>query len=290
MKYILAQDKSKYSLWQLKVAIGSLIDIGIKESDIYILLGTYGYDRQYNALFAKYESVNFYEYRNLSFRSYKPSVKPYLLWKFFEQFPEKSKEQWFLMDNDVILTKPFTEFGKKLVYCSDTYSYTGYDYLKSKGYTGKDFAKILDIDAGLISDDKGAGGAQFVFTNVGAHVWRWAYESCVTLHEALKRDLNRSEDGVRIQYWTAEMWAVLWSFWKHGFSTKIDKRLDFVFSTDSKKNADKVSIIHNAGVTGIEDKLLFHKGLYTTSFPPKDLEVDKDTANYIYYKNVIKHA
>ena len=141
MKYILAQDKSKYSLWQLKVAIGSLIDIGINESDIYILLGTYGYDRQYNALFAKHESVNFYEYRNLSFRGYKPSVKPYLLWKFFEQFPEKSKDQWFLMDNDVILTKPFTEFGKKLVYCSDTYSYTGYDYLKSKGYTGKESLK-----------------------------------------------------------------------------------------------------------------------------------------------------
>ena len=290
MRYILAQDKSKYSLWQLRVAVGSLIDLGVEREDIYIILGTYGYDKEYNKLFRDYRGVNFHEYRNHSFRDYKPSAKPYLLWKFFEQFPYQCKNQWFLLDNDVVLTKKMNNFSKKVIHMSDTISYIGYDYLVKKGYTASDFSDILDIDPSLIEKDEGAGGAQIIFTGVDSEVWKWAYESSVTLFQTLRRHENRSKDGVRIQYWTAEMWAVLWSFWKHGHTTKVDKRLDFVFSTDSKESANKVSIIHNAGVTGIEDKLLFHKGLYTKSYPPKDLEIDKDTANYIYYKNVIKYA
>ena len=66
MKYILAQDKSNYSLWQIETLLKNLLGLGVSITDIYVLLGSYGYNKRYKALYRAFRGVNFVEYRNLT--------------------------------------------------------------------------------------------------------------------------------------------------------------------------------------------------------------------------------
>lgn len=282
MKYILAQDESIYSLWQIETAVSSLLKIGVKDTDIYVLLGTYGYNKPYKALFRRFKSVNFIQYRNLSDLKYKPSVKPYLLWRFFEQYSELVSEQWFLMDCDVVLTKKLAKFKKGTTYVSDCGSYMNIKYIEDCGFSAQDFANYLDIDVEVIEKlDNNIGGAQYVFDNIPAEAWKWAYE----MLPKFKSEVEKNQKDCRIfQIWCREMFTVIYSLAMHS-KVKKDKRLDFSWSTDHIKLGTK-KIIHNAGVTGSEPVTLFNKGHYSKTTPPSDLEIDENYVSSIYYKYV----
>ncbi len=289
MKYILAQDESNYSAWQLTLAVQSILDTGINHEDIYVILGTYGLNKRFKAIERRFKGVNFIRYRNVSPQNYLPAVKPFLLYKFFEQFTYLEKEQWFLMDCDVILKDKIKEQAKGTVYLSDCKSYLGYEYLKTKGTI---YANIMshivgiDVDT-LIKNDEGAGGAQIIFDNVSHVTWKKAYEDSLTIFNKLCQTVQKhilEPNQTHIQFWTAEMWSVLYNFWYSGHETKIIKELDFVFSTDRVDLKNNIKIIHNAGVTA-KDKRLFNKGDFFIKSPKNvDLDIKKGTYNYQYYK------
>lgn len=289
MKYILSQDESKYSAWQLTLAVQSIIDTGVKSEDIYVLLGTYGYNKSFKAIERRFKGVNFIRYRQLSPMNYMPAVKPYLLYKFFEEYSYLVSEQWFLMDCDVILKDKIKEQPKGTIYTSDCKSYIGYEYLSQKGLIYADImARRVGITVEDIKErDSGAGGAQFIFDNVSSDTWKKAWEDSVWIFNKLCQTVNQhvlEDNQTHIQFWTAEMWAVLYNFWYSGHETKIIKELDFVFSTDRVDSSSNVKIIHNAGVTA-KDKRLFNKGDFFNKSPKGvDLDIKKGTYNYQYYK------
>ncbi len=286
MKYILAQDKSRYSSWQIETAVRSLIDLGVQQSDIYVLLGSYGYSKHYKTLFTTYRKVNFIEYRNLSMKNYKPSVKPYLLWKFFEAYPHLVSEQWFLMDCDVVLTKLQKNFNANFVQVSNCSSYMNIEYLNECGYTSKDFAEYLNIGEEVIKGvDKNIGGAQYVFSGVGSDVWKWAYKNIAKFMNAIRSNPKKTNRDSPFQIWCSEMFLVAYSLELHGHKIKHSKKLDFCWSTDLM--SELKPIIHNAGVTGKEVTELFNKGNYSKKLPEEGLEIDSNYVSSVYYNKVI---
>jgi hypothetical protein len=64
-----------------------------------------------------------------------------------------------------------------------------------------------------------------------------------------------------IQSWTADMWAVLWEYWKRGNKTVVHSELDFSWATDSRSEYHKKNIFHLAGITE-SSKNVFFKGQY----------------------------
>jgi hypothetical protein len=66
MKYIIAQEKNNYGAWQCTVAVCSLLDLGVSQQDIFVLLGDYGYNRDWNDFKTRFPRINTFETRNHS--------------------------------------------------------------------------------------------------------------------------------------------------------------------------------------------------------------------------------
>jgi hypothetical protein len=79
-----------------------------------------------------------------------------------------------------------------------------------------------------------------------------------------------------IQFWTAEMWALLWNLWLSNHKTKITKDFDFSWATDSIEIYEKRPILHMAGVTDDMKNRKFFKGEFINVSPIQKL-IDEPT-------------
>jgi hypothetical protein len=291
MKYIAAQPESKYYEWQIDTMIHSYIKQGVNPNDIIILWGNTG---EYNcdSLRKKYPTVNFYRYEWKN-EAYPPAIKPYLMSKYFGSCKCTQGEQYYYADADTILTKPLPKFPHDTVFMSDTRSYIGIKYIRSKGEEILDkMCEAAKIDKKMLEErDLEAGGCQFVFSGTDSKFWKDVYVNSNALYRAM-REYNQEHqekyEGTHpIQAWTAEMWATLWQFWKKGYRTEISKELSFAWSTDPLNMLEDKRILHNAGVTN-KHKDFFVKSHYVTKAPPSDLNITKTHCSYYYYKQVLE--
>jgi hypothetical protein len=84
-----------------------------------------------------------------------------------------------------------------------------------------------------------------------------------------------------IQFWTAEMWSVLWNLWYFKIETKVVDELSFSWATDSIKTYEKHNILHMAGVTDDLKTKKFFKGEFININPINKLKENFDYFNYI---------
>lgn len=284
MKYICAQPEIMYYQWQVDTMINSFLQNGVSQSDIIIL--STDQTNEFYILREKYPDVNFVRYA-APIERYQPAIKPYLMHKYFEEHQEK--EQYFYSDCDIVLTKPLPEFEEG-IFMSNTVSYIGHKYIKSKGQEVVDIVcKTVGIDEHILIDQQeNSGGCQFVFTTLPAIVWKKAYEDSNKLWENINvynaANADKYEGTYPLQVWTAEMWATLYAMWYYGYYGKVDARLDFAWSTDEITRMDNTSILHNAGVSTQKD--LFKKSNYMRQLPPCDLEIDPTKCSSYYYNKV----
>lgn len=225
---------------------------------------------------------------------YIPSIKPYLWWQYLKANPEAEHGEYFYMDADVIFREipdfEKLDHGSDLWLGSDTESYIGPDYIKSKG-TGylSTMAQLIGITDSQVASLKGrSAGAQWILTNPKADYWQKVYTDCNRLYryfEQAERMERAKHDRsyVPLQKWTAEMWAQLWNMPLFGVQPAIDPELDFISATDDIEKWDKFKIYHNNGVTA-DNKDLFFKGQYVNRSPfADDLSfVNKHKCSYRY--------
>jgi hypothetical protein len=84
-----------------------------------------------------------------------------------------------------------------------------------------------------------------------------------------------------IQFWTAEMWSVLWNQWWWNKETRITKELDFCWATDKIETCNTNPILHMAGVTDNLKNTLFFKGDYINNNPIELLKYNVEYFNYV---------
>ena len=284
MKYICAQPETLYYQWQVNTMINSFLQNGVNQSDIIILSSKE--TNEFYVLKEKYPEVNFIRYYTPT-QTYAPAIKPYLMYRYFKQHQEE--EQYFYADCDIILTNPLPKFEDG-IFMSNTISYIGHEYIKSKGQD------VVDIVCGtvgideqtLIDEQPNSGGCQFVFPTLPAKVWKKAYEDSYKLWKNISayNSLNAAqyEGTYPLQVWTSEMWATLYAMWYYGYYGKVDSRLDFAWSTDEIARMQNTSILHNAGVSDQKD--LFKKSKYMRQLPPCDLTIDPTKCSSYYYNKV----
>lgn len=279
MKFLFAQPAKKRFAWELRTAIKSLVDLGVKKKDIVLLFA-----QEDDTVAQEFSDYDVHTYCDERYdKSYIPSIKPYLFWKYLSENEKRENETYAYLDSDTLILDleafkvPVT---KSRWYCSDTTGYIGFDYIESVTHAEETIDTMLNAVKvpleWLKSIQNNSGGAQWVIKNPKAGYWHDVYVNSIVLYKAIE-PLDTS-----LQKWTAEMWAQLWTMYHYGVSPKVHKNLDFAWSTDDELKGKK--IIHNAGVTS--DMALFFKGLYQDKPPLVALNQESGKVSDIYVKYV----
>ena len=277
MKIVLCQPTVLRFKWELKVLLNNLKELHFPLEDVVLLFA--GNNDAYEAYFKRSFGVEAHTYPDKrADKSYIPSIKPYLWWKFLQENASREHEAYFYIDSDVIFRElpDFDSLGvtDKFWQCSDTLGYTNYDYLSSRPY-GKEITQHMAQTAGVSLDsikqaNNGQGGAQWLICNPKADYWHDVYTVSNEFYKYFKSIPDKTNDNPKLdgglQIWCAEMYAQLWMLPKYGITPVVSNELSFSWATDNISNWDKHKIFHNAGVTA-DMKDLFYKGAYIDRDP-----------------------
>lgn len=296
MKFIIPLIDRDYYLWQALCQIMNFRELGYEQDAVYPVIYWGKPSARLQSFLGsqniKAKFVPFDDTRGI--RNYNASIKPWLMFKYFRDYP--SEDVWCYLDSDVIFTKPFDfapfEGIKHRFYGSDTKSYTGVEYIKSKGE--QLFYELCNIG---IADPKQLEsctgweiGAQYIFQGANAAFWHDVYEksSLVYKHSEDTKDKYKPEGQYSIQSWCSEMYYTQWAAMKFGYNPEITKLLDFAWSNWRESDWDKFPIWHNAGQTK-EDGIHFCKITYQSSPFRKEIKVSNESSS-IHFVELIRRT
>jgi hypothetical protein len=299
--FVCAHPDVPYFHWQTKLYTHNFIEKGIKPENIHVLFAMVNGSTEptEDGLKLKDLGINIHFYEDdREKKSYIPSIKPFLISKWLKEYPEFG-QAFFLHDADIIFRElPDFEnlMNDDITYLSDTIGYIGYDYIidccsryerqhpnSEKGQLINEMANVVGIKVELIKENQNnSGGGQYLIKNTDHKLWEKIYEDCTPLYNQMLNYQRRFPiNPGQIQFWTAEMWSLLWNLWNSGFKTKVTKELDFSWATDNIEIYNKKPILHMAGVTDDIKSTKFYKGEYINVDPIKKLKENENHFNYI---------
>jgi hypothetical protein len=300
MKFLCVQPAIDYYTWQVEVMINNFIKNGVDPKDIQIVCGHHGHiPENWQRLVKHYTDVRFYFYEDTRQKpSYISSVRPHVLYKHWLQHPELENETIFYHDCDIIFAKPL-DFNGLLedsnCYVSDTVSYIGANYVRSKGEKYLDFmADIVNVNKQyLIEQEQNSGGAQYILKNIPTEFWKKVYYDAENLFRLINHEIEKDKaldpSYHELQIWCADMWAVLWNLWFWDKQVLVTDKLSFSWATSHISDWDRHPIFHNAGVTSDRTDLFF-KGQHQLSLPYsiKQEQFNPDFCSYKYAEAIIE--
>jgi hypothetical protein len=292
MKILVVLPDNSYFLWQMLVQINNLKKLGLEEDAIF-LIGKRGCEMSptlarilNSGMKSRFHVLN----DTRVSPQYSSSMRPHILSKFFERYPEMKKEVFFYIDPDVIFTKKLkiSDLEKDGIwYLSDTRSYIDSKYIKSKGgelFT--EMCEIVGIDPKVVeSRDDDAGGAQYVIKGVDADFWKKVEMDSENLFSHMISTSYKYNPEHPIQAWTADMWALLWNAWLAGHETRITRRLNFSWATDPIKRWGETAIFHDAGAV-VNNGVYFLKTNYQRSPFNKEIVCSDKYCGFNYVKEI----
>lgn len=295
MKFIAPIPDRKYYLWQSLVQIANFREMGY-EQDLHIPIINRG---KLNDLFLavinnKDLKCHFHVYPDTrTAKNYSASMKPFLMGKYFEQFPDEAVKTYCYLDADCIFTKPmdFAPFEKddNTWYGSNTAGYTGEKYIKKKGeQLWYDMLKIADLDPVLIDGKKGWEiGAQYFIKNCPSDLWfdieRKSVEGYKFMHET-KKKYHPETEKYHIQIWCSEMYYTQYEALRRGIKLQVSDLMQFHWAGHNILEWYHKPFFHDAGQTSkTETGVHFCKQAYNGKSPFKrDIKVEIKSASYKY--------
>lgn len=299
--FVTAQPDVPYFHWQVKLYVHNFIEKGINPNKIHVILGmVHGKTEPTSGgleLLDLGVNIHFYKDDRIK-KTYIPSIKPYLISRWLKTNPEFGK-CFFLHDADIIF-RELPDFESLLkddvCYLSDTIGYIGYNYIvncckryerfhpnSEKNQLLNEMASVIGIDTDLIKTNQdNSGGGQYIIKNTDYKIWEKIYQDCTPLYKQMLSYQRRFPiNPGQIQFWTAEMWSLLWNLWLFNYKTKITTELDFSWATDNIEKYNKTPILHMAGVTEQSKGIKFFKGEYINKDPLQSLKENPNHFDYV---------
>jgi hypothetical protein len=299
--FVSSQPDVPYFHWQVRVYIHNFIEMGINPKNIHVLFGIVNNNTEptQESLNIKELGVNVHHYLDTrEFKHYIPNIKPFLVYQWLKENPQYG-ECFFLHDSDIIF-RELPEFNKllddKICYLSDTIGYIGYNYImdcckryetqhpeSNEGQLLREMCNVIGITPECIEcNQENSGGGQYIIKNTDWMIWEKIYMDCVPLYDQMLGYQKRFPiNPGQIQFWTAEMWSLLWNLWYFGKETKITKELDFSWATDDIRVYEQRPILHMAGVTQDLKNRKFFKGDFINVSPLDKLKEDISFFDYV---------
>ena len=312
--FVSAQPDVPYFIWQIKLYVHNFIEKGINPNKIHVVLGLVQGNtkpsKQSEQLKELGVNVHYFVDERVK-KHYIPSIKPFLISKWIQSNPEFGK-LFFLHDADIIF-RDLPNFEELLnddtCYLSDTIGYIGYEYIMDccrryeqkhpnteKGQLISEMSEVIGVDVDIIkTNQKNSGGGQYLIKNSNCELWDKIYKDSIKLYDQMLNYQKRFPiNPGQIQFWTAEMWALLWNLWMYGFETKITDEMSFSWATDDIKKYEQHPILHMAGVTDNLKTTKFYKGDYINIDPilkmrenPNHFDyINKDSSTIKYMENM----
>lgn len=201
------------------------------------------------------------DWRSPEQMTYNPAM---LVGKWLDRWPEAHGDAHLILDHDAIPTEHFemprvTEVEWA---ATDTDSYTGTEYLKSK----QAWAPLCDALAVDQTPIRGVG-AQVVFTGVDGAFWDTVARESIRLFHILD-DLPTPEgEEYPVQAWCSEMYVTPLIAGLRGIEMRADPSMSMIWAEDW----ESAGFFHNAGVME-ENGRDFCKLSYQSSDPVRDLK------------------
>ena len=301
--FVSAQPDQIYFHWQVELYMYQFAKHGIQDQ-CYALFGYRDRPSEYaQELAKKYKGIRFYkDTRNFHVPNYYiPSIRPHILKQFFAEHPDLGKNV-FYHDSDIFLAR-LPQFHLLLpdtnAYLSDTVSYIGYDYIVECAgrYKSKypdlpendvltKMCAIANIDPDLVKQNQtGSGGAQYLLKNIDGSFWEEVERTTNNIYGMLCDYEKKYPIGHHIQKWTADMWGVLWIYWKREGTTRVHSALEFSWATSSVAEYHKQPIFHLAGVTEQDRSDKFYKGAYINTHICKEYAKNKKIFDHVSPSN-----
>lgn len=302
--FVTAQPDVPYFIWQTKLYIHNFIDKGIDPKQIHVVFGMVNTNEPSDeSLKLRDFGVNIHHFKDeRRKKNYIPSIKPYLISKWIQSNPSFG-ELFFLHDADIIF-RELPDFDKlisdDIIYVSDTVGYIGYDYIidccrryerqhpnSQKDQLIQEMADVIGLTVELIKENReNAGGGQYLIKNTNHELWDKIYKDSITLYNQMFDYQGRFPISPgEIQFWTAEMWSLLWNLWLYGHNTIVTKDLDFSWATDNIDVYERKPILHMAGVTEDSKNSKFYKGDYINVDPISKLREDINFFDFVDAKS-----
>ena len=307
--FVTAQPDVPYFHWQVKVYSYNFIEMGIDPNQIHVIFAMVNGNTEptKESLELKSMGINVHHYLDTRHQKhYIPNIKPFLIYKWLEQFPEIGK-CFFLHDADIIFRKlPDLEtlLSDDITYLSDTVGYIGYNYINdccnryekhhptsNKGQLIQEMVDVVGVSVDCVKcNQENSGGGQYIIKNTDSFIWNKIYEDCTPLYDQMMSYQKRFPiSSGEIQFWTAEMWSLLWNGWKNGFKTECHPDLSFCWAPRGILEYERHSIFHNAGIQNNMQEEYFYKYNYISKLPYyEDIRIKENTASYEYWKEVKK--
>jgi hypothetical protein len=298
--FVTAQPDVPYFHWQVRIYVHNFISLGINPNQIHVIFAMVmgNTTPTEESLELKKLGINVHHYLDERHKkTYIPNIKPFLIYKWLEEFPKYGK-LFFLHDADIVFRKlPNFEslINDDIIYVSDTIGYIGYDYLIScceryemkhpsqeKNLLLKEMVSVVGVDIETLKvNQNNSGGGQYIIKNAQSSEWYKIYMDCVPLYNKMMLYHKQYPiDFGAVQFWTAEMWSLLWNLWYFKYDVKISDELSFSWATDDIKKYEQHNILHMAGVTDDLKTKKFYKGEYINVNP---LDKLRENINYFDY-------
>jgi hypothetical protein len=293
LKLLSAQPATQYYAWQVEVYLTQFLRLGYKAEDIHVVAGyVHDIDESWYKLYHSFPDVEIHFYKYVE-TDYAPAMQSAVLAQHFDKHPELSECAVFFHDADFLFTRyfdfePFLE--DELWYFSDTISYIGADYIKSKSPAILDMmCSVVNIKRDIVEYyQPNSGGAQKLMKGVTADYWKEVNVHSNNLYTLLKKlaHIKPSDQQYGIQIWTASMWAELWTAWKRGHYVYVPREFNFCWATCHSSRWDELAFFHNAGVTS-GGRGMFFKGDFINDLPyGVQLDLSIDHCSHKYYEVV----
>lgn len=295
IKFIIPFPDVPYYAWQVLVQINNFRKFGYEIDTYYLVCYFNGRVSDIVTKFAQSTNIKatfrLYPDDRVD-KSYTASIKPWLMSKFFEEYPEEKDNVYIYLDPDLIFLKPidWTKYiDDDIWYESNTSSYLNSTYIKSKGeQLFIDMCEIVDIPPQLVIDnDNNCGGAQYITKNNTCSFWNEVRELSNVLYKHMKDTASKYQPEGQlypIQAWTSEMWTTNWIHWRNGRQTKTVEELDFHWANHNMNDL-KHAMFHNAGVT-VNDGEHFAKTAYQLSPFNKETLGKETSISYKYIQEI----
>lgn len=297
IKFIIPYPDVPYYCWQVLVQINNFRRLGYEVDAHYLCcyFNNKPSDNTLNMMSNGIVKAKIHLYPDdRSQKGYPASMKPYMMYKYFQEFPEEKENIYVYLDADVIFLDKFDFspfINDDIWYGSEVGSYINSSYINQKG-DGllQEMCDFTGIEKGLVvSNDNNCIGAQYIIKNNTADFWWRVYDNSSRLYSYLqKRQAHyfKKEMIHWLQIWTMEMWLTLWEAWKAEIKTKVAPEMEFHWANHMMKDKKHV-IYHNAGVTENNGDH-FSKIHYQSSPFNKEILCSEDSLSYLYKKEVLE--
>lgn len=211
-------------------------------------------------------------------KTYNPAMKPWQVGRWLNANKDYVDDNILVVDPDVILTrKPTLVPQRGVLHGTDTNSYTGPQYLKSKNAFDS-LCAITGADPKEAEKYSGIG-AQVAFTGMSGDWWEDIAKLSIFAYKELKK--IPSPDGNPVQAWCAEMYVTQFVAIRDGIEPRTEPSMSMVWADGPVSSWDTCGFFHDAGQTK-ENPDHFCKLTHQVSPWGKNLAVSSNSASSKY--------